>query len=834
MICYKCGSHVPDGSKTCPVCGNSFEKDLKKRDQVLRQTQKGSERVGFDIGDLVAGRYKIKSRIGEGPSGVVFRVLDTEMDVDIALKLMFKSVIRDEADNKRFQTEMRIARKIAHQNIVRVYDIDRDSGYSFYTMQLLEGLTLRKIINLRIEKRQTFSLQEIEPIFIQICNALTAAQSFTYHGNLKPENIMILPDILKVCDFCLIKAIDKERFLEINKANEIYLAPEVRYNWDIVDSRADIYSLAVIMYEMIAGEKFRMLPVAASLKNPDVPKAIDGFLNKALSEEQEKRFDSIEEFIDEFKRIVDKEVVSEYEKGPEDEEFIEISTDDFELIETQEREKTRKRLPKDRIFFSVEEELRREREMEKGKEVEEKEPQRPPVQKRVENAKSLETDKEPEEPAEEISVKKRPPQPEPPAYKEIKVEKGKKESTPPPPSGGQGSNNMVIPLMILIIILAVLGGGIFLLYKAMENQRERDRMLLEQQRMEIEKQRMALEKYQQELLAQLEAAKRSIAQSKQEVDRPKTPEQIKKEEEERQKLIELEARLSELQKQKESLDKKREEIKTRERSAKREERPHMVEEPVKKKEKVTKESEPPSKIEVVKAEEKREEPPKVAEVKKEESKLVEEAKTPEQVKEQVKEEKAEETTPPPQEKKPQCPKGMVLIPEGPFTMGSSPSDPMRGFGEKDSTQVTTQAYCIDIFEYPNRRGATPKTNVSLQEAELLCQKAGKRLCTEEEWEKACKGPSNTKFPYGNTFVQGKCNTADAEGNKGGLQPSGSFPSCVSGYGVYDLSGNAAELTKNAVKGGSAEKADYASRCAARIPKTSASPMTGFRCCADAK
>jgi serine/threonine protein kinase/ribosomal protein L40E len=253
VICYKCGSHVPDGSKTCPNCGNSFEKELKKSEKKSGANLKVKEKIGFEIGDLVAGRYKIKSRIGEGPSGVVFRVLDTEMDVDIALKIMYKSVIGDEAENKRFQTEMRIARKIAHQNIIRVYDIDRDNGYSFYTMQLLKKLTLRKIINLRTDKKQIFSLQKIEPIFIQIYNALNAAQNFTYHGNLKPENVMILPDILKVCDFSLVKAIGIEKFVEINSANEIYIAPEIRYNWDTVDSSADIYSMAVIIYEMVTG-----------------------------------------------------------------------------------------------------------------------------------------------------------------------------------------------------------------------------------------------------------------------------------------------------------------------------------------------------------------------------------------------------------------------------------------------------------------------------------------------------------------------------------------------------------------------------------------------------
>lgn len=827
MICYKCGSHVPDGSKTCPTCGNSFEKELKRSELKGKGQAGGMESIGFGIGDLVGGRYKIKSRMGEGPSGAVFRVLDTEMDVDIALKIMFKSVIENEADSKRFQTEMRIARKIAHQNIVRVYDIDRDSGYSFYTMQLLEGLTLRRIINLRLEKGEVFSLQEIESIFIQICNALRSAQNFTFHGNLKPENIMILPDLLKVCDFSLVRALGFKKFTEINTSNLIYIAPEIKYNWDTVDSRVDIYSMAAIIYEMVAGERFRSLPVSASLKNPDVPKSIDSFLNKALSEEQEKRFDSFEEFIEEFKKIVDKEASPLGDEGPEDEEFIEISTDDFELIETQEREKTKKRLPKDRIFFSVEEELKRKKMDEKGEEgeikkevVERKRPYKASSDFESEEeddsvGKRARKEEFEEDVKEEISIKKR----RPPSVgggvsslpkSEPKVETVRRGS-PSDKGGGGEQKSMLIPMMILVIILAALGGGVFLLYKAMENQRERDRIALEQQRMEIERQRMALEKYQQELMAQLEATKKVLSQQRQEVAVQKTAEEMKKEEEDKKRLMELESRLSELQKEKERLDKKREEIKARE-APKKGERPRYVEGPPKKKERPQKEIEPPRKVEIVKVEEE----------KKKEPKPVEQAV------------KQEEPPPLPQERKPQCPRGMVLIPEGPFIMGSSASDPMRGFGEKNSSQVMVQAYCIDIFEYPNRRGAIPKTNVSRAVAESLCQKVGKRLCTEEEWEKACKGPGGTKFAYGNTFVAGKCNTADAEGNKGGLQASGSFSGCVSGYGIFDMSGNAAEITRGAIKGGSAEKADYASRCAARVVKSSASPMTGFRCCADLK
>ena len=190
-----------------------------------------------------------------------------------------------------------------------------------------------------------------------------------------------------------------------------------------------------------------------------------------------------------------------------------------------------------------------------------------------------------------------------------------------------------------------------------------------------------------------------------------------------------------------------------------------------------------------------------------------------------------------------CPKGMKKISEGGFKFGSASSDPMRNFGEKLLSGRKTHAYCIDYYEYPNGAKAKPSVGVSWNKAKTSCEAKGKRLCTELEWERACKGPSNSRFPYGNSWNPSACNTEDAEGIPGTLARAFDFKKCRSGYRVYMMAGNAEEWTADSyaqgssnkvVKGGAANRPDWASRCAARRaqnPRTSAT-LLGFRCCAD--
>ncbi len=186
-----------------------------------------------------------------------------------------------------------------------------------------------------------------------------------------------------------------------------------------------------------------------------------------------------------------------------------------------------------------------------------------------------------------------------------------------------------------------------------------------------------------------------------------------------------------------------------------------------------------------------------------------------------------------------CPKDMIYIKAGSFKMGSVPGDEGRQADEPAFVSVNTHAYCIDRYEYPNKKGAMPKTSVSFDEADKLCAAAGKRLCSEEEWERACKGLSMLKYPYDNVFDPTICNAESNSGEEKKVAASGQFPKCRSTYGVYDMSGNVAEWVfmkdgQKGVKGGYVNKPDWAVRCASRRVELGSkkSPFYGFRCCMD--
>ncbi|MBI5207901.1 MAG: SUMF1/EgtB/PvdO family nonheme iron enzyme [Candidatus Firestonebacteria bacterium] len=144
-------------------------------------------------------------------------------------------------------------------------------------------------------------------------------------------------------------------------------------------------------------------------------------------------------------------------------------------------------------------------------------------------------------------------------------------------------------------------------------------------------------------------------------------------------------------------------------------------------------------------------------------------------------------------------------------------------------------FCIDKYEYPNDRGAFPIVNVNWRMAENLCNQQGKRLCTSEEWEKACSGPNNFKYPYGNEFSPHKCRSF-MRWDKG-PSPTGMHEECVSDYGVYDMSGNVWEWTDKPgaiYYGGFWDSGPEDSQCTSKfgLNPTIYYYDIGFRCCKD--
>lgn len=188
------------------------------------------------------------------------------------------------------------------------------------------------------------------------------------------------------------------------------------------------------------------------------------------------------------------------------------------------------------------------------------------------------------------------------------------------------------------------------------------------------------------------------------------------------------------------------------------------------------------------------------------------------------------------------PRGMVWIAPGPLVVGTAPNQyPRRPDRELAGEQVVLHGFYIDKLPYPNEEGAIPTTNVTQPEARALCEKHSKRLCTELEWERACKGPSQHTFEYGDVYREDICGT----GTPVVPRPSGINVGCQSDFGVQDMHGSVFEWTDStwnrgdaspnriAVRGGNDITAEVVARCANVEPKPADAKgvSTGFRCCA---
>jgi formylglycine-generating enzyme len=189
---------------------------------------------------------------------------------------------------------------------------------------------------------------------------------------------------------------------------------------------------------------------------------------------------------------------------------------------------------------------------------------------------------------------------------------------------------------------------------------------------------------------------------------------------------------------------------------------------------------------------------------------------------------------------PQPRRGMVWIEPGPLVAGTPPGQlPRLPDQEMPGEQLILKGFYIDIYPYPNEEGAIPLTNVTRDAAAKLCAEQDKRLCGELEWERACKGPGNTTYEYGNAYYPDRCGT----GVEPMLRPSGLRVACRSEFGVRDLHGGAFEWTKSpwgrgteagffAIRGGNGPHGQLTGRCANAEPRTpsTSSASIGFRCC----
>lgn len=264
----------------------------------------GATSTALRVGQVLCGRYELRERIGTGGMGEVFRALDRTRGEDIALKVLLPHLLQHPVARERFAAEAKISITLAHPNIVNVFDLQREGDYSFLTMELLHGQPLRDLMNARAASRSPFSPAEAVLLAQEIGDALHYAHKQTVHRDVKPENIWVCDDShagarYKLMDFGIARLMSNSQMNQTRTAmgTAYYMAPEQLLTGIEVDGRADQYSLAVLLYELVAGEKPMGRVKSLRERNSKVPRAFSEAVDKALSSRPHERFATMAAFV---------------------------------------------------------------------------------------------------------------------------------------------------------------------------------------------------------------------------------------------------------------------------------------------------------------------------------------------------------------------------------------------------------------------------------------------------------------------------------------------------------------------------------------------------------
>ena len=264
-------------------------------------------------GTVINGRYKILEKIGVGGMAVVYRAEDIKLDRSVTFKVLKEEFISDEDFIKRFKVEARAAAKLSHPNIVNVYDEGSENDIYYIVMEYIDGVTLKELVL----KKAPFDNEEALSICIQIASALeNAHKNNIVHRDIKPQNILVTREgIVKVTDFGIARAATSTTVTAESVGSVHYFSPE-QARGGFVDSKSDIYSLGIVLYEMVTGELpfDGETPVALAMKhlrepipnmreiNPDISESVEKIIVKATQKSAGKRYPRIEDMNRDLKR----------------------------------------------------------------------------------------------------------------------------------------------------------------------------------------------------------------------------------------------------------------------------------------------------------------------------------------------------------------------------------------------------------------------------------------------------------------------------------------------------------------------------------------------------
>jgi serine/threonine protein kinase/Tfp pilus assembly protein PilF len=305
-FCSKCGTrirgHVPDS----PESGARPQNPQDVRPGVTETLQTPIKEL--TTGVTFAGRYQIIEELGHGGMGRVYKVFDTDIKEKIALKLLRPEIALDKETVERFSNELKLARKISHRNVCRMFDLGKAEGTTFITMEFVPGEDLKRLIR----RMGQFPTGKAVSIGKQICEGLAEAHHLgVVHRDLKPQNIMVDEDgNARIMDFGIARSLAAKGITGagVMIGTPEYMSPE-QVEGKEVDQRSDIYSLGIILYEMVTGrvpfEGDTPFTIGVKHKseiprdpreiNTQIPEDLGRLVLKCLEKDKIKRYQTAEE-----------------------------------------------------------------------------------------------------------------------------------------------------------------------------------------------------------------------------------------------------------------------------------------------------------------------------------------------------------------------------------------------------------------------------------------------------------------------------------------------------------------------------------------------------------
>ncbi len=312
MKCPKCQSNNSDTSTFCADCGTNLS--LPGDVSVTKTLESPIRRL--EIGSLFAERYQILEQLGKGGMGEVYKVKDNKLDEEIALKVLRPEIAAEKDIIERFKNELKLARKIAHKHVCKMYDLNEEEDTPYITMEYVKGEDLKSFIKKedRIEEKDAISIAK------QICQGLAGAHELrVIHRDLKPQNIMIdEKGNAKVMDFGIDRSIEAAGVTQtgVMIGTPDYISPE-QAEGEEADQRSDIYALGVILFEMVTGNvPFKgdtafsvalkhktKLPQDPKKLNPDISENLSRLILVCMEKDRKRRYQSAEDLLSDLKNI---------------------------------------------------------------------------------------------------------------------------------------------------------------------------------------------------------------------------------------------------------------------------------------------------------------------------------------------------------------------------------------------------------------------------------------------------------------------------------------------------------------------------------------------------